>query len=90
LSAARAGEEAVGLLMTAVVGLLAGLAARAILPGKQIMGVIGTTLVGIGGAVLAGFVGQAIGWYKMGEPAGFVGAVVGAIVLLVIWSRFYR
>ena len=90
MSAARAGEEAVGLLMTAVVGFLAGLAARAILPGKQIMGVIGTTLVGIGGAVLAGFVGQAIGWYKMGEPAGFVGAVVGAIVLLVIWSRFYR
>lgn len=79
-----------GLLMTAVVGFLAGLAARAILPGKQIMGFVGTTIVGILGAVAAGYAGQAMGWYRMGEPAGFVGAVVGAIVVLVIWSRFYR
>jgi uncharacterized membrane protein YeaQ/YmgE (transglycosylase-associated protein family) len=79
-----------GLAMTIVVGFLAGLAARAILPGKQIMGFIGTTLAGIAGAVLAGYAGQAIGWYRMGEPAGFVGAVVGAIVVLFIWSRFYR
>ena len=76
-----------GILWTAIVGFLVGLVARAVLPGNQAMGLIMTTLLGIGGALLAGFAGQALGWYKLGEPVSFIGAVVGALVLLVIWGR---
>ena len=76
-----------GILWTAIVGFLVGLVARAVLPGNQAMGLIMTTLLGIGGALAAGFVGQALGWYKVGEPVGFVGAGVGALALLVIWGR---
>lgn len=74
------------LALTIVVGFLVGLAARAILPGKQIMGVVGTTLLGIGGSLAASYAGQLLGYYKIGEPMGFVGAVVGALVLLFLWS----
>jgi uncharacterized membrane protein YeaQ/YmgE (transglycosylase-associated protein family) len=77
----------VGILWTVIVGFLVGLVARAVLPGNQALGLIMTTLLGIGGALLAGFAGQALGWYKLGEPVGFIGAVVGALLLLVIWGR---
>jgi uncharacterized membrane protein YeaQ/YmgE (transglycosylase-associated protein family) len=77
----------VGILWTVIVGFLVGLVARAVLPGNQAIGLIMTTLLGIGGALLAGFAGQALGWYKLGEPVGFIGAVVGALLLLVIWGR---
>jgi uncharacterized membrane protein YeaQ/YmgE (transglycosylase-associated protein family) len=80
----------VSLIMTAVVGLLVGLAARAILPGKQIMGVVGTTLLGIGGSLVASYVGQVLGYYKVGEPMGFVAAVVGALVLLFLWNLLFN
>ena len=76
-----------GILWTVIVGFLVGLVARAVLPGNQAIGLIMTTLLGIGGALLAGFAGQALGWYKLGEPVGFIGAVVGALLLLVIWGR---
>ena len=75
------------LLMTAIVGFLAGLAARAILPGKQIMGIIMTTLLGVGGALLAGYAGQLLGYYTLGEPVGFIASVVGAFVILFLWTR---
>ena len=80
----------VSLALTIVVGLLVGLAARAILPGKRIMGVVGATLLGIGGALAASYAGQLLGYYKVGEPMGFVGAVVGALVLLVLGSLFFN
>jgi uncharacterized membrane protein YeaQ/YmgE (transglycosylase-associated protein family) len=54
------------------------------------MGLIFTTLLGIAGALLSGFVGQAMGWYGPGEAAGFVGALVGAIVILLVVSLFRR
>lgn len=78
------------LVMTAVVGVLAGLAARAIMPGKQVMGFFGTAIVGAAGAIGAGYGGQAMAWYKLGEPLAFVAAVVGAIVLIFVVSRFFR
>ncbi len=78
-----------GLALTIVVGFLAGLAARAILPGR-IMGVIGTTVLGICGALAASYAGQLLGYYKVGEPLGFVGAVGGALVLLFLWSRIFN
>jgi uncharacterized membrane protein YeaQ/YmgE (transglycosylase-associated protein family) len=58
--------------------------AKFLTPGRDVGGFIITTLVGIGGAVLATWVGQTMGWYAQGEAAGFVGAVIGAIVLLLL------
>lgn len=68
-----------------VIGLLAGIVAKLIMPGKDPGGFIITTLLGIVGALVATWIGQAIGWYRPGEAAGFIGAVVGAIILLVIY-----
>jgi uncharacterized membrane protein YeaQ/YmgE (transglycosylase-associated protein family) len=76
--------------MTAVVGILAGLAARAIMPGRQIMGFFGTAVVGTIGGLAAAHGGQAAGYFKLGEPLAFVAAVVGAIVLMLVVSRFFR
>jgi len=77
-------------VITAVVGVLARLAARAIMPGKQIMGFFGTTVVGVVGALGAGYAGQAMAWFKLGEPLAFVAAVIGAIILIFLVSRFFR
>jgi uncharacterized membrane protein YeaQ/YmgE (transglycosylase-associated protein family) len=76
-----------GLVWTIVIGFLVGLAARAILPGRQILGVIMTTLLGIAGSLLAGYAGQMLGYYRLGEPVGFVASVVGALVILFLWGK---
>ena len=68
----------------AVIGFVVGLLARAILPGTQSLGIILTTLLGIAGSFVAGFIGQALGWYQAGAPVGFIASVVGAIVLLFV------
>ena len=68
----------------AVIGFVVGLLARAILPGTQSLGIILTAVLGIAGAFLAGFAGQAMGLYVSGQPAGFIASVVGAIVLLLV------
>jgi uncharacterized membrane protein YeaQ/YmgE (transglycosylase-associated protein family) len=68
-----------------IIGLLAGIVAKLIMPGKDPGGFIITTLLGIVGAVVATWLGQAIGWYGEGEATGFIGAVVGAIILLAIY-----
>ena len=68
-----------------VIGLLAGGLAKLLMPGKDPGGCIITILLGIAGALVAGWLGHAIGWYKTGEGAGFVAAIVGAIILLVIY-----
>ncbi len=72
------------ILMTILIGFVVGLLARFLKPGNDRMGIILTTLLGIGGSLAATYVGQALGWYKAGEPAGFIGALIGAIILLVI------
>jgi uncharacterized membrane protein YeaQ/YmgE (transglycosylase-associated protein family) len=79
-----------GLLWTIVVGFVVGLIARAIMPGQQVMGIIMTTLLGVGGALLAGYAGQLLGFYRMGEPVGFIGAIVGAFILLFIYDRLRK
>ena len=71
----------------AVVGFIVGLLARALLPGNQSMGIILTSVLGIAGSFAAGFVGQALGWYRAGEGAGFIGSLIGAIVLLFVVSK---
>ncbi len=71
----------------AIIGFVVGLIARAILPGTQSLGIILTAVLGIAGSFLAGFAGQALGWYTQGQPAGFIASIVGAILLLFIVSK---
>ena len=73
-----------------LIGFVVGLLARFLKPGNDRMGLIFTTLLGIAGALLSGFVGQAMGWYSPGEAAGFFGALIGAIVILLVVSLFRR
>lgn len=68
-----------------VIGLIAGAIAKAITPGRDPGGCLITIVLGIGGAVLAGFLGQQLGWYRAGEGAGFLAAIVGAVALLLVW-----
>lgn len=76
-----------GIIGMIVIGFIVGLVARAILPGTQALGFILTTLLGIAGSFIAGYLGQALGLYKAGEGAGFVGSVIGAMVLLFIVGK---
>ena len=71
-----------------VVGLIAGFVARLLAPGdNNPSGFILTTLLGIAGAFVATFVGQAVGWYRLDQGAGLIGATIGAIVVLFVWHR---
>ena len=79
-----------GIVTMIVVGFIVGLLARALKPGDDRMGIIMTTLLGIVGSVAAGYVGQAMGWYTPGQPAGWIASVIGAIVLLVIVGMVRR
>jgi len=71
----------------ALVGFIVGLLARAILPGTQSLGIILTAVLGIAGSFAAGFIGQSLGWYQAGQGAGFLGSLVGAVVLLLVVSK---
>lgn len=73
-------------LITIIVGFIVGLVARAIMPGDQKLGIILTTVLGIVGALVAGYLGQALGWYRAGEAAGFIASVVGAILVLFVFQ----
>jgi uncharacterized membrane protein YeaQ/YmgE (transglycosylase-associated protein family) len=76
-----------GVIWTIIIGFIAGVIAKLIMPGKnEPSGFILTTLLGIVGAFLATYLGQAIGWYRAGEGAGLIGAIVGAIIVLAIWG----
>jgi uncharacterized membrane protein YeaQ/YmgE (transglycosylase-associated protein family) len=68
-----------------VIGLLAGLIAKAITPGRDPSGCLITIVIGIAGAVLAGFLGQQLHWYRPGEGAGFLAAIVGAVLILLVY-----
>lgn len=76
-----------GFIWTIVLGLIIGVIAKLVHPGKENMGIIMTILLGIAGSFLAGLIGQAIGWYRAGEGAGFIASVIVAIILLVIYGR---
>ncbi len=77
-----------GIIGTIIVGLIVGALARFVLPGEQKMGWIMTGALGIAGSLLAGFIGQALGWYRAGEGAGWIGSVVGAVLLLFVVNKF--
>ena len=71
-----------------VIGFFAGLIARALKPGNDRMGIIFTTLLGIAGAFIARYAGQAMGLYTANEPAGWIASILGAIVLLIVFGLF--
>lgn len=73
------------LLYIIIIGFLAGVIAKFIMPGKDPGGFLITTLLGVVGAVVATFLGRLIGWYKEGETGGFIAAIVGAIILLFVY-----
>ena len=79
-----------GIIWTIVVGFFAGVLAKFLHPGRENMGFIMTTILGVAGALVATFIGKAVGWYEPGQAAGFIGAVVGAILLLVIYGAVAR
>lgn len=68
-----------------IIGGLAGLVAKFLMPGRDPGGFIITILLGIGGALVATWLGQAVGWYRAGEGAGFIASVVGAVIILFIY-----
>lgn len=76
------------ILWTIIIGFVAGVIAKLLHPGRNYepSGFILTTLLGIVGAFVATYLGQAIGWYKAGEGPGLIGAIVGAIIILVVWG----
>lgn len=73
-----------GILGTLIIGFLVGIVARLLKPGPSGLGLVMTLILGLAGSVTATYGGQALGIYQVGQPAGFIGAVVGAIVLLFI------
>lgn len=81
------GDAAMGLIWIIIIGFLAGVVAKWIMPGRnEPSGFILTTLLGIVGAALASYLGQAVGWYRAGEGAGFIGAILGALIILFIYG----
>jgi uncharacterized membrane protein YeaQ/YmgE (transglycosylase-associated protein family) len=84
------------ILWTIIIGFVAGVIAKFLYPGNKYepTGFILTTVLGIIGAFAATYLGKAVGWYQLGESAGFIGAIVGAIIVLAVWGfiapRFER
>ena len=79
------------ILWLILIGFVAGIIAKFIHPGSnEPSGFILTTLLGIAGAFVATYLGQALGWYQADQGAGLIGAVVGAIIVLVVWGLFAR
>jgi uncharacterized membrane protein YeaQ/YmgE (transglycosylase-associated protein family) len=81
----------VGIIWTILIGFIAGVIAKLVTPGSnEPSGFILTTILGIVGAFVASWLGQALGWYGPDEGAGLIGAVVGAIIVLLIWGSVMR
>lgn len=76
-----------GILWTIVLGFVIGVLAKILHPGKENMGFIATSLLGIAGSFLAGVGGQYLGWYQAGEGAGFIASVIVAVLLLAIYGK---
>ena len=78
-----------GFLWTLIIGLVVGAIAKLIMPGRDPGGIIVTMLIGVAGALLAGFLGRALGWYtNPGEGPGIIASIVGALILLLLYRLF--
>jgi uncharacterized membrane protein YeaQ/YmgE (transglycosylase-associated protein family) len=76
-----------GIIWTIVIGFVAGVIAKFVMPGdNEPSGFILTTILGVFGAIVATYLGQSLGWYAPGQGAGFIGAAVGAIIVLAVWG----
>ena len=76
-----------GILWTIIIGFIVGVIAKFIMPGSnEPKGFILTTILGVVGAFVATYLGQSVGWYRAGESAGFIGAIVGAVILLFLYG----
>lgn len=78
------------IILTIIIGFVVGLIARALMPGNDAAGFILTTLLGIGGALIGKYFGQAVGLYHEGEPAGFFMSLLGAMILLFIYNHLVK
>jgi uncharacterized membrane protein YeaQ/YmgE (transglycosylase-associated protein family) len=78
-------DSAMSIIMTLIVGLVVGAVAKLLMPGRDPGGIFITIALGVVGAFVATYLGQALGLYRPGEPAGFIGAVIGALILLGIY-----
>ena len=74
-----------GILWTILIGLIVGIVAKFLMPGRDPGGFIITVIIGIVGSVIATYLGRALGFYQVGESAGFIAAVLGSIILLVLY-----
>jgi uncharacterized membrane protein YeaQ/YmgE (transglycosylase-associated protein family) len=80
-----------GILWTIIIGFVAGVVAKLVVPGRnEPSGFILTTILGIVGAFVASWIGQALNWYQPGEGAGLIGAIVGAVIVLLVWGALTR
>ena len=76
-----------GIIWTIIIGFVAGVIAKFIMPGdNEPSGFVLTTILGVVGAIVASYLGQSLGWYGQGQGAGLIGAAVGAIIVLFIWG----
>ena len=75
------------ILWTVIIGLVVGLVARFLMPGRDPAGLIVTSLLGIAGAIVGGYLGQILGFYAQGQPAGFIMSVVGALLVLLVYKK---
>jgi len=75
-----------GIISMIIVGFVVGLIARALMPGDQKLGFIMTTILGIVGAIVAGYLGAALGFYEAGQGAGWIGSIIGALIVLGIYG----
>lgn len=77
-----------GIIWTIIIGFVAGIAAKFLMPGNtnEPSGFIMTTILGIVGAIVARYLGQWMGWYSAGQGAGLIGAIVGAVIVLFVWG----
>ena len=80
-----------GIIWTIIIGFVAGVVAKFLMPGpNEPSGFILTTILGIVGAFVASYLGQAVGWYQPGQGAGFIGAIVGAVIVLAVWGMISK
>jgi len=80
-----------GIIWTIIIGFVAGVIAKFIMPGdNEPSGFVLTTLLGVVGAFVATFIGQSLGWYGPGQGVGLIGAAIGAIIVLAIWGALRR
>ena len=76
------------MLWAIIIGLIIGAIAKLLMPGRDPGGFVITILIGIAGSLIAGFLGRSLGWYREGEPAGFIASIVGAVILLWLYRMF--